>query len=139
MSEKILKIKLLALSSFKTQEYFKKSDHEKSIHISSWPVAGNETPFEYRKQSPSSVPSSMFSVIPKSKESEGLGNNWKIFTEILAKVRQEKSLAKKPMNSEIILTIDKKDFEKIKEMLNDLKAVTNSKEIKVGKFEVGFL
>ena len=121
------------------QEYFKKSDHEKSIHISSWPVAGNETPFEYRKQSPSSVPSSMFSVIPKSKESEGLGNNWKIFTEILAKVRQEKSLAKKPMNSEIILTIDKKDFEKIKEMLNDLKAVTNSKEIKVGKFEVGFL
>ena len=42
------------------------------------------------------------------------------------------------MNSEIILTIEKKDKEKLKDVLEDLKGVTNAKEIKEGEFKVDF-
>ena len=82
------------------QEFFKKNETEKSIHTSSWPVAEKETPSE----------------------------NWKMFTEILAKVRQEKSLAKKPMNSQIKLELLEKDYDILKKdnLLNDLENVTNA-------------
>ena len=43
------------------------------------------------------------------------------------------------MNSEIILTLEKKDQEKLKEVIEDLKDVTNAKEIKEGKFKVEFV
>ena len=43
------------------------------------------------------------------------------------------------MNSEIILTTEKNDFGKLKEMMQDLKNVTNAREIKQGKFGVEFL
>ena len=97
------------------QEYFKKNEKEESIHISSWPIEGNEAPSE----------------------------NWKTFTEILTKVRQEKSFAKKPMNAEIRLELLKKDYELLykNNLLDDLENVTNTKEMQIipaKKFQVEF-
>ena len=43
------------------------------------------------------------------------------------------------MNSEIILTLDKKTYNALKEFLEDLKNVTNAKEIKEGEFKVEFV
>ena len=43
------------------------------------------------------------------------------------------------MNSEIILTIEEKDYNKLKEILEDLKDVSNAKDIKTGKFNVEFV
>jgi valyl-tRNA synthetase len=94
------------------QTYYKKQEKDKSIHISSWP--------EY-------------------KESKTKTDGLDLFLEILAKVRQAKSEAKKSMKAEIILTIEKKDKTTLKEMLQDLQAVTSAKEIKEGKFGVEFL
>ncbi|MFC1710780.1 valine--tRNA ligase [Nanoarchaeota archaeon] len=96
------------------QQYFKKFEKDKSIHISSWPEL----------------------KIKPDKKLDELGNK---FIEILSKIRQEKSLAQKPMNSEIILTINKKDKTALKDVIEDLKAVTNSREIKEGEFKAEFL
>ena len=54
-------------------------------------------------------------------------------------VRQEKTKAHKPMNSEIVLTLEKKDKTKLKNVLSDLKDVVNASEIKEGKFKVEFV
>ena len=43
------------------------------------------------------------------------------------------------MNSEIVLTIPKENHKTLKDLLQDLKDVTNSKEIKEGKFNVEFV
>ena len=44
------------------------------------------------------------------------------------------------MNSEIILSLDEKIYSALKELLEDLKHVTNAKEIKIGKeFKVEFV
>jgi len=91
------------------QNYFREREKDKSIHLSKWP--------EYKKE-------------------EKL-DNLLLFYNILGKVRQAKSEAKRSMKAEIILTIEEKD--KLKEMLDDLKAVVNAKEIKQGKFKVEFL
>lgn len=95
------------------QDYFKKFEKEKSIHISSWPE---------------------IKIKQDKKIEEG-----DLFIEILQKVRQEKTKAKKAMNVEIILTIDKKDAGKLKDMLGDLRAVANAREIKEGRFKVEFV
>jgi hypothetical protein len=42
------------------------------------------------------------------------------------------------MKSEIILYLDKNKQDILKDMLKDLKAVCNAKEIKQGKFKVEF-
>jgi len=88
------------------QENYKKNEKEKSIHLFPWPK------FE-----------------SKSKESNELNHLF----EILSKVRQEKTNNQKSMNSEIILTLEKKDIKFFEGMLEDLGNVTNSKEIKEGK------
>ena len=43
------------------------------------------------------------------------------------------------MNSEIILTLSKENIKALKNMREDFIAVTNSKEIKEGKFKVDFI
>ena len=43
------------------------------------------------------------------------------------------------MKSEVNLTIEKEKLEKIKDMLNDFKSVTNAKDIQPGNFKVEFL
>jgi len=87
------------------QNHFKANEKKKSIHLMKWPVGG---------------------VGGKSEE-------WDLFIEILSKVRQEKSNNKKSMNAEIILTIGKGNYIDLKNVLEDLKDVTNAKEIKTGK------
>ena len=97
------------------QEYFRKFEKDKSIHISGWPDQDEKKSEKLLKE--------------RSYQDFGL---------IMGRVRKEKTKAKKSMNSEIILTISKEDSSKIKELINDLKNVTNAKEIKEGKFRVEF-
>ena len=98
------------------QEYFKKYEKDKSIHISPWP---SDKDFKI-----------------KSKDRKKL----ELMIKTISDVRQEKSRAKKSMNAEIILTLDKKTYEKFsKDILKDLKSVTNSSEIKTGNFGVEFV
>ena len=59
--------------------------------------------------------------------------------DLVKNVRTEKSKAKKPMNAECIITINKLNYEDLKEVLEDFKGVTNAKEIKTGKFNVEFI
>jgi valyl-tRNA synthetase len=97
------------------QKYFKSEEKEKSIHISSWPIKLR---------------------IKEEKSDEEILN---IFIETLEKVRKEKSKAGKSVKAEIILTLEKEKYEKIRELEKDLKAVLNAKEIKEGEFDVRFV
>ena len=95
------------------QEYFRKNEGDKSIHISKWPEGEK---FE-------------------NKDLEV----WGLLLKVISDVRQEKSQNKKAMNSEIVLTLKKETNMELGEFLDDLKNVTNSKEIKTGKdFKVEF-
>ena len=95
------------------QKHFRKNEKYKSVHISSWPE---------------------FLDIKYLQE-----NIFTIFVNILGKIRKEKSKAKKPMNSEIKLTIEKGFLKRLEPVLDDLKQVTNAKEIKAGEFKVEFV
>ncbi len=97
------------------QKYYRKQEKDKSIHISSWPEK-----FEIK---------------------ENKDDNEKLNTilEIISKVRQEKSKNQKSMKAEIILTIEKQEKAKLKDVLDDLKNVCNAGEIKEGKFNVEFV
>ena len=59
--------------------------------------------------------------------------------EIISKIRQVKSENKKSVKAEIILSLEKDKLEKLKNLLGDLKAVVNAREIKEGEFRVEFL
>ena len=96
------------------QEYFRKIEKDKSIHISLWP-------------SPPSHPN-------RKDETK----TFDLILNVLARVRQEKTKAKKPMNAECVLMLDKKDKENLKDVLDDLKDVVNAKEIREGKWKVEF-
>lgn len=95
------------------QTHLKAHEKTNSIHLSGWPEK-----------------------ILEDKKAEEIGT---LFVDLLTKIRQAKSEAKKSMKSEIILTIDKEQIKKLKPVLADFQAVTNSKEIKEGKFNVEFL
>ena len=97
------------------QEYFKINEKDKSVHISKWPIE-----FE----------------IKQNKDDEEKFNH---LLDIISKIRQEKTKANKPMNSEIKLIIESKEMKILKDMINDLKGVINSNEIKEGKFSVDFI
>ncbi|VVB79887.1 Isoleucine--tRNA ligase [uncultured archaeon] len=96
------------------QNHFKKDQTEKSIHLCEWPQ-------EIK--------------IEKSKSDEETFN---LLLEMIAKIRKEKSDAKKAMNSEIILTLEKESHKKLKDVLKDLKDVVNASELKEGSFGVEF-
>ena len=99
------------------QEYFKRNEKIKSIHLSSWPEVNN-----------------------KEKENKKDAEILDKLYFIISQIRQEKSKQQKPMNCEIILTLVKEDYQKIKSVLEDLKNVSNAKVIKEGKgFEVEFV
>jgi valyl-tRNA synthetase len=93
------------------QTYFKETEKKESLHITSWP--------EYKENS---SPSKSFLE----------------FQEILSKIRQEKTIQQKSMNSEITLTLEKEKIKNLKEMLSDLKSVTAATEIYEGEFKVEF-
>ncbi|MFA5174169.1 MAG: valine--tRNA ligase [Candidatus Pacearchaeota archaeon] len=92
-------------------ENFKKTEKIKSIHLSEWPKAD------------------------KAEKTE----EFDLFVAILDMIRKEKTNNKKSMNSEIILTLEKGDYNLLKEMIEDLKDVSNAREIKTGKFNVEFV
>ncbi|MBU0959338.1 MAG: valine--tRNA ligase [Nanoarchaeota archaeon] len=98
------------------QEHFKKIEKDKSVHISKWPE---------------------FKLIKKKDIREAIFFN--SIVELISKIRQEKTKSKKPMNAECFLSLPKKDKEKLKDVLDDLKDVMNIKDIKEGKFKVEFL
>ncbi len=111
-------LKLLApIMPFITEEiyqtYFRKTEKEKSIHLTQWPTC------EERK-------------VESSKEFD-------LFINILSKIRQEKTNNKKSMNAEIILTLPSENSRIIREMIEDLKNVAVAKEVREGGFGVEFL
>jgi len=93
------------------QNYFKKYEKEKSIHISKWP--------EWKKN-------------PQP-------NDFLFFRDLLSIVRKEKSKKQKPMNAHCIIYLPKKNLRGLGRMLEDFKSVTNAKEIKEGNFKVEFI
>ena len=95
------------------QTHFKKIEKDKSIHISNW---------------------------PKSKKESQTSKEFISFCSLLSKVRQEKTNNQKSMNSEMILTLPKEDLNKVlKDVKEVFMAVTNTREIKEGKFKVEFI
>lgn len=96
------------------QAHFKKHEKEVSIHRMEWPK-----PFD----------------LAKKKEDTEV---WNALLETLAQVRQEKTLAKKAMNSEVSLTLPKEKIKLLAPVLADLKSVTKARDIKEGAFSVEF-
>ena len=88
------------------QEYFKRHEKEKSIHISSWPKYDSK-------------------LIDKKLEKEG-----EELIEIIAKVRQLKTSSQKSLKEEITLTLPL-EYKKSK-FLEDLISVTKARELKFG-------
>jgi valyl-tRNA synthetase len=119
----LIMLKLIApIMPFITEEiyqtYFKKTEKTKSIHICEWP--------EEEKV--------------KQKELDELFK-FAHFVDILEQVRKWKSSNQKPMNSEVILTLEKVAISPLGDnLIDDLKAVTNAKEINEGnQFRVDFV
>lgn len=97
------------------QEFFRKTEKEKSIHVSSWPE--HET------------------II-----SNGDSEKWNLLLKIISDIRQEKSKHQKAMNAGITLTLPDEDYKKLEDFLGDLTNVANAEEIKKGKqFKVDFV
>jgi len=90
------------------QRYFQANEKIKSIHISGWPEA----------------------LKIKDKKIEEAGD---MAILVIQQVRQFKSKAGKSLKAPIILTLEKKDENILKDFLKDLKAVTAAKEIKFSK------
>ena len=88
------------------QEHFKKFEKIESIHLMEFGVG----------------------KVAKDKD-----KSWEKLIEIISKIRQEKTKAGKAMNAECVLSLDKKDFVLLKNVLDDLKDVMNIQEIKEGK------
>jgi valyl-tRNA synthetase len=97
------------------QEHFKKTEKQKSIHISEWP-----TPF-------------------KIKSNKDDNKTWSSLTALISKIRQAKTNAQKPMNAPINLYIPKNILSQFNNMISDLQSVSQAKEIKDGDFNVEFL
>jgi len=103
------------ITEYLYQKYFKKQENEKSIHLTSWPE-------EFK--------------IAERKDDK---RKFDLLLEIISKIRQVKSENKKSVKAEIILSLEKDKLEKLKNLLGDLKAVVNAREIKEGEFRVEFL
>jgi len=118
----LLILKLIApIMPFITEEvyqnYFKKFEKVKSIHLCDWPEVKVFDLDEWDK---------CHLIYEK-------------LIDVISKVRQEKSKKKKAMNCEIDLELSEKDYMILTSVLDDLKNVTCAKEIKKAKkFRVGF-
>ena len=97
------------------QNYLKKNEKVKSIHLCSWPE-------EFK--------------IETNKDDE---KKLSLLLEVISEVRKEKTNAKKSVKSEIILTLEDKKEKILEDVLVDLKSVLNAREIKKGKFKVEFV
>ena len=104
------------------QQYFRKFEKDKSIHISKWPEYNIKMGDKWIE-----------------KDMGPFANRWVFLSNLISKIRQEKTKAKKSMNAEITLTLDKNMHKRLEPLLDDLKDVTNAKKIIVGKFKVRFV
>jgi len=110
-------LKLFApIMPFITEEiwriYMAKREKTKSIHISRWPDYDEKLMDE---------------------KTEKLGDD---AVYIITKARQKKSMEGKSLKTEIILTLPKDEQKKLQPVIEDLKAVTNAREIREGSFSV---
>jgi valyl-tRNA synthetase len=91
------------------QEYFKKFEKDKSIHISEWPKPGKET----------------------------YSGDWEIIKENISKIRQEKTKANVSLNVPIgSITLPKKDYNVIKNYMERFIDVSNAQSLEKGNFKV---
>ena len=97
------------------QNHFRINENKKSIHLENWPEKIE---------------------IQQNENDDKIYNK---FIKILNFVRQRKSAAKKSVKAEIILTLEKKDCELLKNVLDDLKSVVNARKIKEGELRVEFI
>ena len=97
------------------QNHFKKYEKEKSVHISSWPGKIE---------------------VGKGKNDEKI---WNDFLNLIARVRQAKSENQKAMNSKIVLTLNQREQDELKDVMQDFKSVMNIAELKSGEFKVDFV
>ncbi len=131
-------LKLIApIMPFVTEEiyqmYYKKFEKIKSIHICEWPK------IEDCMESYENLGFPNKSPLLKEGHPTLDSEKFDLFLDILSRVRQAKSDAKKSMKAEIKLSLPSKDLDKLGEMIKDLKDVVNAKEIKEGKFRVEFV
>ncbi|MEM4259326.1 MAG: valine--tRNA ligase [Candidatus Pacearchaeota archaeon] len=107
-------IKLMApITPYITEEIyqsnFRKYEKSKSIHLEKWPE------------------------LIKIKFNKSDNEVWTKLIELINFVRQEKSKAQKSVKAEIILSIPKDTQKILREVLADIKAVTNAKELREDK------
>lgn len=119
-------VKLMApFTPFIAEEVYQKHFHaregKKSIHIETWPQVESDELFAGKKYS--------------AEEDE----KWKRLLEIVSLIRGKKSEAKKSMKTEVHLTLSPEDQALLKDVLDDLKSVSNAKEIRTGTFNVDVL
>jgi valyl-tRNA synthetase len=104
------------------QTYFRKTEKDKSIHLSKWPKCDKGWIGKW-----------------DDKKVKSHANKLTLFRDLLTQVRGEKTKARKSMNAECIITLSKVHKEDLGGKIEDFKNVTNSKEIKEGKFKVEFV
>ncbi|MDD5253522.1 MAG: valine--tRNA ligase [Candidatus Nanoarchaeia archaeon] len=92
---------------------FAKNEENKSIHTAEW---------------------------PKEEKIDGklIIEKGDLFVKIVESVRKIKTDNKKSLKDEIVLTLDNKSLDLLKDLIDDLKAVTKAKEIKKGEFNTEF-
>lgn len=97
------------------QRYFRKFEHESSIHVSIWPK---------------------YLQTLEDKQATAVG----VFAfDILGRVRQYKSSNRKSLKEEVVITLHRDDEHKFNLVYDDLKATCNAREIKFGdSFRVEF-
>ncbi|MBI3623171.1 valine--tRNA ligase [Candidatus Pacearchaeota archaeon] len=122
-------IKLIApIMPFVTEEiyqtHFKKYEKDISIHTSKWPDYDKKKLEKWSEK----IPQDLLAA-----------NRWFVLTNLISKIRGIKTENKKSMNAEIILTLESREYSLLKELLQDLKDVTNAKDIVEGEFKVEFL
>ena len=95
---------------------FAKEENYKSIHISKWPVDNKKY---------------------VDKEVEKIGDT---VIKIIQDVRKFKTSNKKSLKQEITIKLNKNDYKVLRNVIDDLKSVTNAKEITIGNnFEVSLI
>jgi len=104
------------------QEYFKQFEKEKSIHVSKWPEYDRDWIEKWN-----------------DKKIKSHANKLTLFSDLLTKIRAEKTNFHKSLNAECIITLPAMHKEDLGEKIEDLKDVMNIKEIKEGKFKVEFV
>ncbi len=96
------------------QNHFKEYEKADSIHITKWP---QPLPIE---------------------EHDEDHENWNVLLDVISKVRQAKSEAKKSMKTEIELTIPNKTHKQLQAVIDDVQNVTGATTITEGTFGVNF-